>query len=174
MTLSRVRTLPPGAERERYLPLLYLADDSSAHVHGYYQLGDLYAVDDDVGAPVAVVLAIAQAQHGVVELKSVAVATPLQRHGLGRQLLIAVLDELRLRGTRRVVVGASSSSIGALAFYQRAGFRVWKVERDFFCPARGYPPGLEEGGIPVRDMLWLDQDLSDSSFRSQRAPEKFG
>jgi hypothetical protein len=41
---------------------------------------------------------------------------------------------------------------------------MWKVERDFFSPARGYPIGLEENGIPVRGTLWLDQDLSLSSM----------
>jgi hypothetical protein len=39
---------------------------------------------------------------------------------------------------------------------------MWKVERDFFSPERGYPIGLEENGILVRDMLWLDQNLSRS------------
>jgi hypothetical protein len=57
---------------------------------------------------------------------------------------------------RRVVVGTSTSNTEAVAFYQRAGFRMWKIERDFFIPARGYPIGLEENGIPVRDILWLD------------------
>ena len=33
------------------------------------------------------------------------------------------------------------------------------IERDAFSPARGYPEGLEENGIPVRDMGWLDRGL---------------
>ena len=73
-----------------------------------------------------------------------------------------MLADLWQRGMRRVVVGTSTSNIGALAFYQRLGFRMWRVERDFFSAQRGYPVGLEENGIPVRDMLWLDQDTGDS------------
>jgi ribosomal protein S18 acetylase RimI-like enzyme len=133
-------------------------------------LGDLYALDDAASGPVAVALAIAQSV-GVVELKSVAVAAALQGQGFGTRLLAAVLDDLRRNGTRRVIVGTSSSSIGPLAFYQRARFRVWKVERDFFSPARGYPNELEENGIPVRDMLWLDQDLRDPSLASDGRTE---
>jgi len=163
MTLSRMRSVPPGAERDRCLPLLHLADDAAAQINSYDQLDDLHALDDDAGSPVAIVLPIAQ-PGGVVELKSVAVATPLHGQGCGMRLLAAVLDELQRNGTRRVIVGTSSTSIGPRAFYQRAGFRVWKVERDFFSPALDYPLGLEENGIPVRDMLWLDQDLRDASL----------
>ncbi len=67
MMLSPIRSVPAGVERDRYLPLLYLADDSVAQVHSYYQLGDLYALDDAAGSPGAIVLAIAQ-PGGSVEL----------------------------------------------------------------------------------------------------------
>ena len=160
MKLSELRMVPPGSERDRYLPLFYVADDSAAQIQGCSQLGDLYAVEDAAGGAAAIVLAIAL-PGGDVELKTVAVAPALQRQGVGRELLVAVLHCLAQRGTRRVIVGTSTSNIGAIAFYQRVGFRTWKVERDFFRPARGYPTGLEENGIPVRDMLWLDRELHD-------------
>jgi hypothetical protein len=34
-----------------------------------------------------------------------------------------------------------------------------RVERDFVRPWRGYPEGLQKNGIPIRDMVWLDQHL---------------
>ena len=160
MTPSEWRIVGPGPERDRYMPLFYVADDSEAEIQSSYQSGDLYALDDAEGNPAAIVLAIALSG-GEVELKTVAVAPTLQRQGIGRELLGAVLGRLEQLGTRRVIVGTSTSNTGALAFYQRAGFRMWKVERDFFSPARGYPSGLEENGIPVRDMLWLDRELRD-------------
>ncbi len=60
---------------------------------------------------------------------------------------------------KHVVVGTGNSGIGQLAYYQKAGFRLWRIERDFFGPDRGYPDGLEENGIATRDMVWIDQDL---------------
>jgi len=159
-SLAHMRIVAPGLERDRYLPLLYVADDSAVEIQSSYQLGDLYALDDAAGNPAAIVLALAL-DEDAVELKAVAVASRLQRQGVGRQLLAAVLEDLRRRGTRRAVVGTSTSNIGALAFYQRAGFRMWRVERDFFDRVRGYPIGLEENGIPVRDMLWLGRKLRD-------------
>jgi hypothetical protein len=58
-----------------------------------------------------------------------------------------------------VVVGTSSSGIGQLAYYQKAGFRLAWIERDFFSADRGYPADLVENGIPVRDMVWMDHEL---------------
>jgi hypothetical protein len=52
-----------------------------------------------------------------------------------------------------------ASGVGALAFSQRAGFRLLSVERDDFTPEKGYPEGSEEDGIPVRDMVWMDRAL---------------
>jgi len=60
-----------------------------------------------------------------------------------------VLGTLGANGTRRVIVGTASSSIGAMAFYQKTGLRLH----------RGYAAGLTENGIPVRDMVWMDQTL---------------
>ena len=70
-----------------------------------------------------------------------------------------MLADLRARGTRRVVVGTSNAGIGQIAFYQKAGFRLWRIERDYFTPEKGYDPDERENGLPHRDMVWFDQEL---------------
>ena len=160
MSGPTVRELSPGPERDAYLPLLELADDSVAQVRSYYQTGTLFALDADDGSPMGMILAIPRAD-GTVELKAVAVAVQRQAQGVGTVLLHAVLERLRDAGVRRVIVGTSTSGIGQLAYYQKAGFRLRTVERDFFTPERGYPEGIEENGIPLRDMVWMDRDLDD-------------
>jgi len=154
----KVRIVPSGSERDPYLPLLLLADESEPQVRGYYQTGDLYAVDDEAGQPLGLVLTVAESD-GSTELKAVAVDEARHNQGIGRLLLAAVLADLRTRGVRRVTVGTASCGIGQLAFYQKAGFRLFSIERDFFTPTRGYPEGTEENGIPLRDMVWMDQEL---------------
>lgn len=159
-----LREVPSGPDRERYLPLFHLADDSVQQVAAYYQTGTLLAVDGDDGTPVGIVLVTEPdgpaAAGRVVELKAVAVAEPRQGRGIGRRMLAATLEHLGARGVDRVVVGTASSGPGQLAFYQKAGFRLDRIERDYFTPSRGYPPGIVEDGIPLRDMVWMDQELT--------------
>jgi ribosomal protein S18 acetylase RimI-like enzyme len=152
-----VRLVPPGGERERFIPLLLLADESEQQVRSYFQQGDLYAYGAD-GAVRGMVLVIAKTG-GEVELKAVAVTPSEQSRGVGKQMLLAVLDDLRRRGIRKVIVGTANAGIGQLAYYQKAGFRLSHVERDFFSPARGYPAVMEDNGIRLRDMVWMDLEL---------------
>ena len=152
------RVVEAGPAREHYVPLLELADGSAQQVRSYLHDGDLY-VYREAGTEVGVVLVIPR-DAGTVELKTVAVDATHQGRGVGRRMLRAVLDALRLGGVSRVVVGTASSSIGPLAFYQKAGFRFLGIERDYFREGRGYPRDLREDGIPVRDMVWMDQWLA--------------
>ena len=150
--------IPPD-DRERFLPLLLLADESEQQVRSYMHRGELYAfyADEATGPAAGVVLVIDEPD--AVELKAVAVRADQQGRGVGLRMLRAVLDELRVRGVRRVVVGTANAGVGQLAYYQKAGFRLLRIERDFFSPARGYPQHMEDNGIRLRDMVWMDQEL---------------
>ena len=165
MSELTLRVVPSGAARDAYLPLFSLADDSMQAVIGYYQRGTLFALDRPDLTPLGIVLAIHDGAR--TELKAVAVDESFHGQGIGTQMLRAVLGELRTRGVERVVVGTSSAGVGQLAFYQKAGFRLASIERDYFNPERGYPEGILENGIPVRDMVWMDQDLVTSQHPSQ-------
>jgi ribosomal protein S18 acetylase RimI-like enzyme len=157
MTEYRLISVSPGAQRERYLPLLLLADESLDQVRSYMNRGELHAfVDADLRA-LGIVLTI-PVDDGV-ELKAVAVDASQQKRGIGRRMLAAVLEELRRRGVRRAIVGTANAGIGQLAYYQKAGFRLQRIERDFFSPARGYPAVMEDNGIRLRDMVWMDLEL---------------
>jgi ribosomal protein S18 acetylase RimI-like enzyme len=151
-------TVPPGAQRERFLPLLLLADESEQEVRRDMHSGELYAFVGPDDVAVGIVLTI-PAREGSVDLRAVAVDTTQQNRGIGRRMLEAVLDELRRRGVRRAVVGTANAGIGQLAYYQKAGFRLLRIERDFFSPARGYPAVMEDNGIRLRDMVWMDLEL---------------
>ena len=155
MQLTRV---PPGASRDLFVPFLELADGSATQVASYYQTGDLFALQEPTGETWGVTLVVPRGADAA-ELKAVAVVPELQGMGVGQRMLALVLAELRRTGTRRVIVGTATASIGPIAFYQKVGFRLWTIERDFFSEERGYPTGTEENGILVRDMVWMDQAL---------------
>ncbi len=155
LALERVARRAPA--REAWVPLLELADEP-APLRAYLDDGELYGAVADDGSPRAAVLVIDEGP-GLAELRAVAVAGAEQGKGVGTALVAAVIDVLAARGVTRVTVGTASSGTRQLAFYQRCGFRLSHVERDYFTADRGYPPGLTEHGLPVRDMVWMDRAL---------------
>jgi ribosomal protein S18 acetylase RimI-like enzyme len=162
----------PGPEREVYLPLLLLADEPQP-LRGYLQDGTLYVLRTDDGNPVGVTHVMTyEADPEIAELKAVAIAQTRHNQGLGRRMLAMVLDDLRSRGTQRVVVGTSNAGIGEIAFYQKAGFRLWRIERDYFTPEKGYDPNDRHNGLPHRDMVWFDQDLVPAIIRAGAVRER--
>ncbi len=67
------------------------------------------------------------------------------------------IEVAKSKGYRTIEVGTANSSIGQLAFYQKCGFRITGVDKDFFV--RHYPEEIFENGIQCRDMVRLSQNL---------------
>jgi ribosomal protein S18 acetylase RimI-like enzyme len=143
--------------------VLELADEPEP-LRAYLQDGDLFGHSGSDGMPSAAILVI-EDQPGVAELRVVAVAESVQGQGVGTAMVNAVLFVLAARGVHTALVGTASSGVRQLAFYQRCGFRLAHVERDFFIEAKGYRPDLAENGIAIRDMVWMDRALEPPSVR---------
>lgn len=90
------------------------------------------------------------------ELLYIAVAAALRGQGYGKQIIQALQDELYRRGERSLLVGTANASLENIAFYQKCGFRIFEVRRDYFAYIQ--PPVLEHG-IQLRDMLVLRYDV---------------
>lgn len=153
-----LKIVDPGPERLDFLPLFLLADDSEQQVRSYLQKGTLYLAVEG-GAVIGMALAI-PVRLGEVEIKAIAIEPSRQHQGHGAQLLALVMRALEHRGFTRVLIGTGNSSIDQIAFYQKAGFRFARIDRDYFSPERGYPGGIEENGIPLRDMIWFERGLN--------------
>jgi ribosomal protein S18 acetylase RimI-like enzyme len=143
-------------DREALRPLFREADDSEQAIEGYLTSGDIL-VAVEAGSIVGYGQLIAGT--GTAELKSMAVLEHRRGAGVGRALVQAMLERCRQGTVTRVLVATAAADTGNLRFYQRQGFRLRRIERDVFAPEAGYPPGLIVDGIPLRDRVWLDQDL---------------
>lgn len=150
-----LQEIPAGEERERWVPVLALADHA---LEAYLHDGVLYGVVGEDREPEAAVLVLDEAS-GVAELRNVAVVEARQGRGLGTGMIHAVLAALAARGIETVRVGTASSGVRQLAFYQRCGFRLSHIQRDYFTPENGYPSDLSENGIPSRDMVWMEMTV---------------
>ena len=90
------------------------------------------------------------------EILYIAVAAALRGRGYGKQIIQALQDELRRRGGRSLLVGTANASLENIAFYQKCGFRMFEIRRDYFAYIQ---PLVVEHGILLRDMLVLRYDL---------------
>ena len=146
---------PYAADRAALRALFDLADDSPAEVARYIGLGEvLVARDGELIVGHAQVLELEDPRE--LELKSLAVIEARQGEGIGTLLVAAVVAHCRERGGRRLIVSTAAASTASLRFYQRRGFRMFRVVQDVFGPAHGYPPGLLIDGIPLRDQVFLE------------------
>ena len=143
-------------DREALRPWFREADDSEQAIDGYLTSGEILVAVEGGSIAGYAQLVIGT---GMAELKSMAVLEQRRGAGIGRALVRALLDRCRECTVERVLVATAAADTGNLRFYQRQGFRLRRVERDAFGPESGYAAGLVLDGIPLRDRVWLDQDL---------------
>lgn len=137
------------------MALLLEADPHLPYVQAYLADGYCYLAERD---DVAVGVYVLQARSpGTLELMNIAVDPACQAQGIGRQLLQHALHSAKQLGAMRLEV-ATGSFGHQLAFYQRAGLRVYAVEPDYFL--QHYPEQLFEQGLQHRDRLRLAIDLN--------------
>jgi N-acetylglutamate synthase-like GNAT family acetyltransferase len=144
-------------ESEKLLPLLNDAEEDEQRVRAKLtdSLYTTYAALDEnqlVGA------ATVHWQSDESEIEYIAVASHLRGQGFGKALIALLLQEARQRHVPSLLVGTASSSLDNLAFYQKCGFRVDHVRRDFFSYIQ---PPIILYGIPIRDMLVLRYSFSE-------------
>ncbi|MER2059906.1 MAG: GNAT family N-acetyltransferase, partial [Niallia sp.] len=92
-----------------------------------------------------------------IELINLAVAEDYQGKGLGKKLVFHALEKATQLGYKVMEVGTGNSSIGQLALYQKCGFRINHIDKDFFL--KNYEEEIYENGIRCVDMIRLSQDI---------------
>lgn len=143
-----------SADRNNYLDFLIMADESAEVVQGYIQDGEMYAIRYE-GKDVGVVLFTFHSDKEV-ELKNIALSEAVRGKGLGKLVVYKALDLYGAMGYSKMWVGTANSSIANIAFYQKCGFRLTGIKKDFFAQ---YPTPIFEDGIRALDMLMFEQDL---------------
>lgn len=138
------------------IELLLEADPSEKAIQKYLQNSlcfGAFECDQIVGSCVTKEIA-----PNTAEIFNIAVAPSHQQRGIGSKLLKSVLTQLAERDFNSVVLGTGAFGY-QLTFYQRLGFRVDSVVKDFFLD--NYPEPIFEDGIQHKDMLRLTLDLTN-------------
>ena len=136
------------------MSLLLDADPNEEKVASYLPNSQCYGAFEK-GKCIAVCVLL-PLEENTFELINIAVAPDFQAKGIGSQLLNHVIQAVKAVPARKLVLGTGTFGY-QLTFYQRAGFRVCSVDRDFFL--KNYPEPIYENGIQHKDMLRLELDL---------------
>jgi N-acetylglutamate synthase-like GNAT family acetyltransferase len=143
-------------EIEALIPLLLQAEESERALRwGLANLVDaVYRADED---GVLIGAATMQWRGDPCEIMELAVVPDRRGRGIGRSIVAWLVDEARRHERTAVLVGTANSSIDNIAFYQKCGFRMDQVRKDYFWY---YREPVYEHGIQIRDMLVFRYDLS--------------
>jgi len=150
---NRIRLLGEGEAIP--LALLLLADPSEEEVMRYAGAARIFVCERDGGIVGA--CALSGVGQSVCEIKNIAVAGPFQGMGIGALLLRHVIAFARDAGFARVQIATGNSSIGQLYLYQKVGFEMQEIDRDYFV--RTYPDAIFENGIRCRHRVLLAMEF---------------
>ena len=135
--------------------LLLLADPSLVMVEEYLAVGKCRVAE--MAGEIVGVYVLARLDLETMEIMNVAVRERLHGQGIGKRLVEDAIHVARELGVQSLEVGTGNSSIGQLALYQKCGFRMEGVIKDFFVD--NYDEEIIENGIQCRDMIRLVKEL---------------
>ena len=141
--------------------LLLDADPSKELVDKYLAKSEVYIVaykDRIIGVYVLYPLSTT-----TIEIKNIAVAGSLQGKGIGQCMLKDAFQKATQKGFKEIIIGTANSSIGQLYLYQKAGFEITEIKKNFFT--KNYSKQLYENGLKVKHMIILAKALSPAAHK---------
>ena len=135
--------------KEEYMDLLLIGDESATMVKKYLDRGCMFAgfVNDSIVS----VIVSTELPDGSIEVNNLAVTPGFRRKGIGRRMLGYV--ENRYKG-KRIILGTGETP-STLRFYESCGYTFSHRISDFFTD--NYPAPIIEEGVTLTDMIYLSK-----------------
>ncbi|MED2764120.1 GNAT family N-acetyltransferase [Bacillus thuringiensis] len=135
------------------MDLLLLADPSPKVVNRYLKKGDCFVLKK--GSITVGIMILIPTCSETIEIINIAVSEKEQGKGYGKYLLNFAIEYAKKENYKTIEIGTGNSSLMQLGLYQKCGFRITNVDRDFFL--RNYEDAIFENGIQCIDMIRLTQ-----------------
>jgi len=126
--MNKIRLL----SKEEAIPynLLLLADEDLDAINKYIFDCEIYVVEQE--NKIIAEYALQPIDADLVEIKNIAVLAEFQARGIGKSLLRDAVDRARSRGFRAINVGTGNAATKQLHLYQKEGFKISGVRKNFF------------------------------------------
>jgi len=141
--------------KDEHISLLLLADPSEKLIREYCQSGLIFAMNND-NELIGIIVLLPFGEESI-EIKNIAVGESYQGKGYGKQLLKHGIGFAKQNEYKRIRIGTGNSSLNQLGLYQKCGFRMIRIYKDFFI--RNYEEEIVENGIQCRDMVILEMEF---------------
>jgi NAD(P)H-dependent FMN reductase/GNAT superfamily N-acetyltransferase len=148
-----------GVAAEALLPVLHDAEEDDERIRAALRDPACQAYAATVAGHLVGAAVVRWRQSEPSEIVYLAVAAAERGKGYGQRIVAALQAELPTYG-RTLLVGTANSALDNIAFYQKCGFRMSAVKRDFFDYIR---PPVREHGIEMRDMIVFSYEIDDVS-----------
>lgn len=135
--------------------LLLLADPSEKSIAESIYHGRCYVLEDNGLVKGAFIITPNGLEKMVI--KNIAVDEKFQNNGLGKLMLKEAIQIATEQGYKVMEVSTGNSSIGQLAFYQKFGFRMISIEKNYFV--MHYEEEIYENEIRCYDLIHLSREL---------------
>jgi ribosomal protein S18 acetylase RimI-like enzyme len=136
--------------------LLLLADPSRDLIDDYLKRSDVFAAIHN--GEILGVLVLFPLTGQIAEIKNLAVKPEYQGRGIGSYLIENAVLIAASNKQKSICIGTANSSSAQLSLYQKLGFEITEIKRDFFI--NNYPEPIYENGIQAKHMLVLTRQLN--------------
>lgn len=135
--------------------LLLEADPSRDLIDSYLASSEIYvALVDDV---IIGVYVLSPLNSEIVEIKNISVDAKHQKKGIGTLMLHDAFRRAEESHFKEIIIGTGNSSVGQLYLYQKVGFDITRIKKNFFID--NYPGPLHENGIRIKHMIVLTKKI---------------
>jgi ribosomal protein S18 acetylase RimI-like enzyme len=144
-----------GKDDQTPYELLLLADPSKDLVDKYLKQSDTFIArqnEETLG-----IIVLFPLTEETVEIKNISVKPELQGQGIGSYLIENAIMLAAFKKYKTVIIGTANSSIGQLYLYQKFGFEITEIRKNFFID--NYPEPIYENGLQAKHMLILTRPL---------------
>lgn len=155
LNLNQLKIFPISAAKAPMF-LLLEADPSEEKVKSYLKKSHCFVGELD--EKIVGVFVLQPINEQIIELLNIAVDPKYQGKGIGEKLLHQAIETAKKLKAERLELGTGTFGY-QLAFYQKAGFRVDSIDKDFFL--KNYTEPIFEKGIQHKDMLRLAMTLKE-------------
>lgn len=149
--MNKKLTISIASDKEPFMSLLLIGDESEKMVRRYLDDGILYI--GTVGGTHVAVCHTVIIDSNTVELKNLAVRPEYRKQGIGSAMLAHA--EAENRGCTLILGTGETPS--TLCFYKSRGYTFLRRIPDFFT--ENYESAIIEEGVQLRDMIYLQKKL---------------